>query len=704
MRRNLFIGLLLAGITLAIYWPARNYGIVNFDDPLIVTENAEIQSGLNWHSLWWALSGVLLANWHPVTSLSFVLDHHFFGTNPGVEHVVNVLFHAANAALLFLVLQRMTHFAWRSAMVAALFAWHPLRVESVAWISERKDVLSGFFFLLTLLMYAQYVEKSKVQSPRSKVFFGLSLGFFALGLMSKPMLVTLPVILLLLDFWPLKRVAGDEWRVTRFGLPVPQPSTLNRLLFEKTPFLALSVASSIVTFWAQYKGGAVISVESMPWYVRVFHPLTAYSAYLGKILWPENLAVFYPYTPMHHLWELVCSILLPVVVSVFCLRRARFQPGLLVGWFWFLVMLVPVIGLVQVGLQSIADRYTYLPSIGLFIIVAWGMAGIAAISTLWRTVMTLGAAGLLLACLLGTRNQLGYWQDSIRLFSHSIEVTRENNFKGYILLGNSYVESGNLNDAAESYQSALRINSNFEEAHSQLGCVLLVQKKFQAAGVQFGEVLRLNPHDADAHKHLGDALAGQDKTTEAEAEYTTALQLKPDDVETREGLALILARKGETDKALACLQEALKIQPTPGAHAQVASLRAIQGGFQDAVQHYLEALRLKPDSPDVLNNLAWLLATCPDPKVRDGTQAVQLAQHACELTDYKQTIMIGTLAAAYAEAGRFDDAISMAQKACTLALAVGDQGLLQKNQELLVLYQKHQPYHEPLEKLVPAAP
>ncbi len=404
----------------------------------------------------------------------------------------------------------MTGAIWRSAFVAALFALHPLRVESVAWMAERKDVLSGFFFMLTLgRMPATWRSpKSRVQSP--KFVYWSAFIFFALGLMSKPMLVTLPFVLLLLDYWPLARVrmADGGWRSQKTTIPqLPGAtkrseggSTFNQLLFEKLPFFALAAASSIVTFWTQHKGGSVVSTEDMSLPERAFHPLAGYTIYLGKIFWPENLAIFYPFTPMYNVWELICYILPPVLLSVFCLRRACFQSWLFVGWFWFVVMLVPVIGFVQVGLQSVADRYTYLPAIGLFIIVAWGMAGIAAISAFWRTFMTLGAAGLLLACLLGTRNQLGYWQNNIKLFSRTIEVTRENNFEGYLLVGDAFLEANNLNGAARSYESALKINPNFEESRLQLAEVRLRQTNYEAVLTQANEVLRLNPKNAEAYK------------------------------------------------------------------------------------------------------------------------------------------------------------------------------------------------------------
>jgi tetratricopeptide (TPR) repeat protein len=394
-------------------------------------------------------------------------------------------------------------------------------------------------------------------------------------------------------------------------------------------------------------------------------------------------------------------------VTVFCLWRVRRQPCLFVGWFWFLVMLVPVIGLVQVGKQSMADRYTYLPSIGLFIMLAWGMAGIASRSKHWRTAMILGAVGLVLACLPGIRRQLDYWQDDVKLFSHSIDVTPEDNYQGYLLLGNALVESGNLEAAVRNYQTSLQIAPDelihLEEAHYNLGCVLSSQKKFQEAEVQFGEALRLNDNNADAHAGLGNVMTVQKKYAEARAEYANARRLKPDDASIRKALAVATVM-AESETALTNFYETLKVKPSSEAHVQIAAILIIQGNYQDAAEHYHAALQLQPDAPDVLNNLAWLLSACPDDRVRNGVQAVQYAERACELTHHGLARAVGTLAAAYAEAGRFDDAISTAQKACALAEKSGDQALLQKNQELLKLYRAHQPYREPTEKLVPAAP
>ncbi len=774
MRREWLICLALIVITLTAFWPAGHLGFILYDDygeNGYIVDNTNIQAGITFESIRWAFTTTQASNWHPVTWLSHMLDYKWFGLNASGHHWMNLGFHIANTLLLFLVLNRMMRLrseasspqaglrskksigattpqvglrrddqpqpygslqqnegeagntaraatapqagtVWCSALVAALFALHPTHIQSVAWISERKDVLSGFFMMLTLWAYAQYVscarrkvpgeirtsniehrtsnaerEESRITHHASRYYL-LCLFSFALGLMSKPMLVTLPVILLLLDFWPLGRISEFGVRSSELK-SAPHFPMLRRLIWEKAPFVALSLASSVVTFCAQ--GVSVVPLGYVPWDWRIENALAAYTAYLGKTFWPVNLAIFYPYTQIRP-WEVFGSGLLLIFLSVFCIRKMRFQPWLFVGWFWFLVTLVPVIGLAQVSVQSMADRYLYLPSIGLFIMVAWGMAGLASLSQSWRTGMTIGAAALLLACLLDTRYQLRYWRDSVTLFSRALEVTGENPMGNYFL-GNAFWVSGNLDEAAKNYRSVLRSAPNSEDVHYRLGYILCLQKKWPEAGVQFGEALRLNPDNAFAHKYLGDTLVAREKFDEAGTEYATALQLRPDDVVIREAMAL-LVKKAETAKALASLYETLKSQPTAEAHARIAALRTTQGEFQDAIEHYNEALRLRPDSPDVLNNLAWLLATCTDAHIRDGTQAVKLAERACELTHSHLTPMVGTLAAAYAEAGRFDDAIATAQKACTLASKSGEQDLLKRNQELLALYHTHQPYRE----------
>jgi protein O-mannosyl-transferase len=707
MRREFIICLLLTGLTLATFWPAGKLGFIVLDDTAYVSQNTHVQGGITIESMGWAFTTTETGNWHPVTWLSHMLDWQWFGPNAAGHHWVNLGLHIANVLLLFLVLRQMTGAVWRSALVAALFAWHPLRIESVAWISERKDLLSGFFFMLTLLAYARYAHKqSRVESRESRagssslaldprhwtLDYCLAVLFFTLGLMSKPMLVTVPFVLLLLDVWPLGRVTSDEWRVTRFRIPVPQLSTLIHLLFEKLPFLALSLASGIVTIWAQSNGGAISDLDHIPWDLRCGNALAAYVAYLGEIFWPVNLSIFYPYADVLF-WKALGSGLLLVGLSVFFIWRSRFQSYLLVGWCWFVVMLLPVIGILQVGRQSMADRYTYLPSIGLCLMVVWGVAEMASRSKPGRAALSVGAAGLLLACLLDTRYQLRFWRDSVTLFSHSIELRREDNCVGYWILGNVYLESGNLEAAVENYHAALQMAPNFAEVHYSLGVARFGQKQFAEAGIEFGEALRLNANNVDAHKGLGHVLVNQGKYAEAEAEYAKALALRPDDKEIKTAL-LGATLKADGEKALVNFYEILKSQPTPEVHIQIAAILTIQGKFQDAVEHYRAALQLKPDSADVLNNLAWLLTTCPDTRVRNGAEAVRYAERACELTQYGEPTIVGTLAAAYAEAGRFDEAVATAQKACALATASGQQELLKRNQELMELYRRHEPYRE----------
>jgi protein O-mannosyl-transferase len=690
MRREVLICLFLAGITLGIYRPVGHLGFFYYDDPDYILTNPPVLGGITGESVWWAFTTNHARNWHPVTWLSHILDCQLFGLNPSAFHWENLAFHIANTLLLFIVLRKMTRAIWRSALVASLFAWHPMHIQSVAWISERKDVLSGFFMLLTLWAYTRYAQESEVRSRKLEIWapasglYWLTLIFFALGLMSKPMLVTLPAILLLLDFWPLNRMLNANHSV-QSGMGI-QFSTLKSLFLEKIPFIALSLASVMATFWAQY----IIKTDWLPVPVRIANVPAFYTVYLEKLFWPENLSVFYPYR-LIPFWEQSCSFLLLILLTVICFRRMRSQPYCLVGWLWFLIMLLPVIGLVQVGEQSIADRYTYLPSIGIFVIVVWGIGEMAAIFSCWLTTgITIGAAVLILACLLlDTRFQLKYWRDSITLFRHSLDVTKENNSSSYFGLGCALLyDAGDWDGAATNFKAALQTGStypsilNFAAAHHNLGLVLLQQNKPVEAEVHFEAALRTDPKNSLTHKFLGDALSDQGKTAEAEIEYSTAMQLMPGNT--------VLFEKIEASKTLAKLCEVLKTEPTPEIHVEIAEIQASQGKFQDAVEHYIAALKLQPDSPEIQNNLAWLFATCPNKKIRDGNLAVKYSQQACELTQFKKTIFIGTLAAAYAEAEKFDDAIATAQRACDLATKNGETDLLQKNQELLERYRAHE--------------
>jgi tetratricopeptide (TPR) repeat protein len=692
----------LALLTLVCFWPVSRLGFIGYDDLDYVYQNPVVQSGLNAGSLVWAFTTPSASNWHPLTWLSLMLDCQLFGLNPQADHLVNLGFHVAGTGLLFLLLQRMTGARWRSFFVAALFAIHPLHVQSVAWISERKDVLSGCFAMLTLLAYTRYTRDQKTAK------YLLTLLLFALGLMAKPMLVTLPLVMLLLDFWPLRRAA-----LSRPGLSAWRP-----LWVEKIPFLALCVASSALTFWAQKKGGSVVSLHHMDWSDRCLHAVVAYALYLGKLLWPVNLAIFYPFPHARlEVWTWLGALLLVGLPILAGWRWRRTCPWLLTGWLWFLITLLPVIGLVQVGLQSIADRYMYIPAIGLFVIAAWGLAELAGLPPEARpgetdhppagapapslarpgaprlSVAGLGAA-ILVACAVDTWHQLGFWRDNVTLFQHVVAVTPQNNDLGYFYLGLSYGEAGNLPAAADSLRAALRIQPDFPLARERLGNVLLVQKQYAAAAQYLGEVVQAHPHEAPARVSLGLALAGQRHYLAAQEQYAAASQLAPQYDPPRQLLAANAPKAGQ-EQTLAGLLKQLATNATPALHLQIAGLQNQLGDYPAAVTHYEAALAGDPNQPAALNNFAWLLATCPEAAVRNGPRAVQLAQHACELSGYQTTVYLGTLAAAQAEAGRFADAIATAQKACTNAAARRETDLLSANQSLLTLYQGHQAYHEP---------
>ena len=677
MLRPVLICLLLAAVTLGIYWPVGQMGFSSYDDPDYIITNQAILSEITPESIVWAFTSYNVGTWQPVTCLSYMMDCQLFGLHPGAFHLVNLAFHIANTLLLFLLLRKMTRAVWRSALVAALFAWHPLHIQSVAWIAERKDVLSGFFMLLTLWAYALYVEQTRLQGPRSDFFKKLSLALFALGLMSKSMLVTLPVLLLLLDFWPLRRFTMDDLRFTIW----------RRLGVEKIPFFALSLLAVMTTLWSQGGSKYIIDTAQLSLMERLANVPAYVLAYLEKLFWPVDLAVFYPYQHIPA-WNQAAALLLVILITGLGLWRLRAQPYLMVGWLWFLIMLLPVIGLVKVGAHSIADRYTYLPASGIFVMVAWGLNEITAGSGRWRIAgLAIGVTALLVGCLLDTRFQLKFWQDNITMFQRSVDVTKENNVGGYFGLANAqWHEAGDLDKAVASYQSALHCSQSgqpligkseiFGIRHN-LGAVLLLQDKPVEAETQFRMALTLKTTSDTAftHKYLGDALLFQGKPAEAGAEYDRAVQLLP---ENSRLLSLV-----SDSKTLAGLLETLKTQPTPEIHVQIAQILASQEQFQAAADHYAAALKLQPDSPEILNNLAWLLATCPNQKVRNGNLAVQSALQACKLTRFSQTFYVGTLAAAYAAAGQFDDAIRTARKACALAASYGEMDLLKKNRELL---------------------
>jgi tetratricopeptide (TPR) repeat protein len=621
----------LALVTVAVYLPVARNGFVNYDDSDYVTVNSHVQSGLRWENVVWAFKTGHASNWHPLTWLSHMLDCQVFGSKAGGPHLVSVAIHAVNAVLLFLLLRRMTGEDWRSAAVAALFALHPLHVESVVWVSERKDVLSTLFFFLALWAYVHYAQREKKFEIRNSKFgtvpkgrprsqginnvslftfdvsrwYVLSILFFALGLMSKPMLVTVPFVLLLLDYWPLGRCArkanssaagaGPSWW-RRWG----------RLLAEKAPFFVLAAVSSMITFVVQRKGGAVSTTLSLG--ARVANALVSYVRYIRKTFWPDDLSVLYPHPGQWPAWEvIVCAILL-VAISAAVFLVGRDRPYLAVGWLWFLGTLVPVIGLVQVGIQSMADRYTYVPLIGLFIMLVWGVAELILRWPNAERVFALGAVAVLLVLVGLTIRQVGFWRTSETLFRHAVNVT-PNNYLAYNNLGYYLAGVGRTAEAMEDYRMSLKINPAYEDALNNLGYGYAGQKNYTEAIRLYESALRIRPQHPEVHNNLGNALAELGKVDEAIAHYLITLEQKPDHADAHNNLGIALAMKGKLDEAIPHFYEAIRCKPNnASAHGNLGNALAAQHKLEEAIKEYQEALRLKPDDAQSQNNLGNALA------------------------------------------------------------------------------------------------
>ena len=620
------LALLLLLVTMALYWPATRCDFVNLDDDLHVTANLQVQQGLSLQNIKWAFLNPVAHDWHPLSVCSHMLDCQLFRLNPWGHHLTSVLLHTLNAGLVFALLQAMTGARWRSLWVAALFAVHPLRVESVAWVTERKDVLSALFGLLALMAYARYAEvqslKSKVQpaapagqrgeSPksvvrgpwslfrlRSPIFYLLSLFCFALGLMSKPMLVTWPLVMILLDYWPLRRF---QFKTQDSRLKTSLP-----LLLEKLPFFALAALASVVTFAVQKRGGVVAAVEHMPLGARAGNALISYCRYLGKLFWPTDLAVMYPHPGYWPLAKVLLAGggLLGLSVLVWVGRRR--YPYLLMGWLWYCGTLVPVSQMIQTGSQAMADRWTYLPSLGMLIMVVWGAYEL---TRRWQhQVLGLSMAGgaAVGLCLALTWQQIGYWKDSEALFWHALEVT-ENNYVAHGNLGAALDKKGQTDEAMHQFREALRLGPQQAEAHNNLGAALDEKDQIDEAIRQYQKALRLKPSYAEAHNNLGTALGKKGQTDEAIRQYQEALRLKPDYAEAHYNLGAALGRKGQSDEAIRQYQEAVRLKPDyADAHNNLGAALDDRGQSDEAIRHYQAALRLKPNHAEAHNNLGIAL-------------------------------------------------------------------------------------------------
>jgi hypothetical protein len=523
------ICLALAVVTFAVYWPVTRHGFINFDDPPYITENPNVLSGLTWHGLAWAFQIGYAAYWQPLTWISHMLDCQMFGLNAAGHHFVNILFHAANAVLLFLLLNQLTGATWRSAFVAAFFAWHPLRVESVAWAAERKDVLSGFFWMLTLLAYVRYAQKKSFSSQPSTLNYFLAVFFFACGLMSKPMVVTLPFVLLLLDYWPLGRMRSAECGIRNF----------KNLLLEKLPFFALSAAGSVVMSIAQKGNMSIWSLTELPLSLRLENAAVSYLRYVSKMFWPADLAVIYPYP--HH-WPaalVMTAVAFLVIWTGIALWRVRQNPYLAVGWLWFLGTLVPVIGFVQTGMQSMADRFTYLPGIGLLIAVVWGANDLFKRADRKKYPAIAGAVALA-GCLVATSIQIGYWQNDLKLFAHTVGVTTDN-YAAEVCLGEALERAGHGDNALPFYSDAVRVEPDYPLGQFKLGMILLEQGRADEASNHLAAAAQLAPRDPVTQFDFGTFLLQHGKPDEAAIRFKAALAASPDFAAAKTSLAAALA-------------------------------------------------------------------------------------------------------------------------------------------------------------------
>jgi tetratricopeptide (TPR) repeat protein len=715
----------LALAVLAVFGQTAHFGFVNFEDDIYVYENPHVTGGLSLEGMARAFTHAECSLYHPLTMISLMADDQLHGLAAGGFHLGNVLIHAASSILLFLILRQMTGALWRSAFVAAVFAIHPLRVESVAWVTERKDVLGTFFFMLTLGAYVRYVRK-----PGSPARYLMVAGLFALDLLCKPIAVTLPFLLLLLDYWPLNRfVPGTPNRP--FGIP-------GRLILEKIPLLALAAAACVVTYYAA--GKAVVSVAFVPWPMRVGNALVSCVVYLRQMVWPAGLSAFYPYPEKSPpLWELALAFLLLAGISGIVLTLGRKRPWLFAGWFWYLGMLVPVIGIVQVGAFAHADRNTYLSQIGLYVLLTWTVAGMSAGWRYRRLVQGAGAAAILAALMVCAHTQASYWRNSELLWEHALSCAPDN-YPAHYNLGNYFVKQGRLEEAVGHFQKALEIQpasydarynlanalfsqGKLEDAINQyqktlalapdsaqvlnnLGNALAMKGEYEDAVAQYEKALKIQPGYAGAHYDLGQVLLKLGKLDEAIAHYRKSLEIEPGNAEAQDGLGTALLRKGDLDGAMSCFEKAAPLSPNPAANwcklgdrfletedwavAIACYQRAVKinprdpvacaglgmacfknGDARNAIDSWRHALAIYPGQVPVLNNLAWLLATAADPSMRDGAKAVELATQASQLSGGGNPVILHTLAVAYAAEGNYRQAAATARRA--LELAAGQQ-------------------------------
>jgi tetratricopeptide (TPR) repeat protein len=690
----LLIYALLALSIVAAYEPLRHNDFVSYDDYSYVTQNPHITGGVRLQSVLWAFINPHYHMWHPLTSISHMLDCQLFGLNPFWHHLTSLLIHISSTLLLFWILRKTTGTVWPSVFVAAAFGLHPLQVESVAWVAERKNVMGGLFWMLTIAAYIRYAARPGI-GRYLLIFF-----VFALCIMTKPTVVTLPFVLLLLDYWPLGRIQGGS-KVTGIVPPSKpiethyQKSSIRQLIIEKVPLFGLSVLLSVITFIAQKKGGAVLEMERLPLNWRIANTIVSYIHYLEKMTYPRGLAVFYPH-PANRLppWQVVVCLVALATVSAAVIYAASRRRYLTAGWLWYLGTLVPVIGLVQSGSQAMADRYAYLPLIGIYIMLAWGAAEITG---QWRYRKI--AAGILttILCVVMitfTRTQLSYWKDNLTLFKHALAVTEDNT----IMLNSlacALSENNQDDEAITQFKQVLRINPNFSLAHCNLGKVFFKQGKFSEAIDSFNEALHIRKDWPDAYYYLGMAYAKLGKSEAAVSNYNKALLLRPDYPEAHYRLGIALTEQGQYNSAIDHFNKALQAKPDwSEVYDKLGQVYLLIKKYDQAISYWTKAVQLKPDSAEVYNNLGWVLATTGKNELRNPTQAIKFAQKACELTKDSSPDFLDTLAVAYAADGKFSQAIRTAEKAIELCQSGSNKELAEEIRKRLQLYKSGQSYRE----------
>jgi Flp pilus assembly protein TadD len=702
----LAISLSLFVLVVWVFLPSLRGDFIEFDDSVYVTGNAHVQSGLTWENLAWGICHTVVGNWHPLTVWSLMVDRQIYGLKPWGYHLTNVLLHAVNTVLVFLVLRQITGATWRSLMVAGLFGVHPLRVESVAWICERKDVLSLVFWMLAISAYAKYVVASKSHSPECKAWYGLTLVMFACGLMSKSMVVTLPFVLLLLDYWPFQRF--------QFSTPDPRPAVFLKSVGEKAPFFILTAFTCAVAYISGRTNGAMNFLPGLTIGARFGNALVSYGRYLGKLVWPVNLCAHYFHPGYWPLGKVLFAGLLLSGLSVLVFAMRRQRPYLLVGWLWYLGTLVPVIGLVQAGSQSMADRFTYIPCLGLLFALVWETHGL---TTRWRhqgiSLCTAGSM-ITLGCIALTRHQTSYWKDGVAVWGHAVAMEKNDydahdrlgralaeqadivvnasnrlaaingairEFQEAIrlkpdyaeaqsLLGNALLSTGRLDEAILHYLKALEVEPALLDARNNVGSALLQKGQIEAALAQFQKALELQPNLPEAHNNLGLALFQRRQVDEAIAEYQKAISLKPDYAKAHNSLGSALLQKGQMEAALAHFQKALELQPNlSAAHNNLGLVLLQRRQTNEAIMHFQKALELQPDLPEAHNNLGLALLLKGQ---LDSSPGFVEAHH--------------DLGCALMQKGRLDEAIAHLRSASELQPSLAEEhhdlgyALLQKGQ------------------------